>query len=85
MTEIIDYYKDGQNAARHYYKSRYPAGYIKNVKAEDAIKIFLPPVNEQLVQIAMPLPKPRQKWIAGFKKEQITILADMERLKDDGR
>lgn len=85
MTNISDYFKEGQRAATYYYRVYYPAGYIRDANPELVIKLFLPPVEEQLMQISTPLPKNRKKWISGFKKEQITILANMERLRDDGK
>ena len=78
MTNTTDYFKDGQQAAIYYYRVYFPAGYILDANPELVIRLFLPPVEEQLMQIATPLPKNRQKWIAGFKKEQTTILADMK-------
>lgn len=78
MTNEIDNFKEGKSAAKYYYNAIYPSTKNKNVKAEDAIRFFLPPVEEQPVQISMPLPKARQKWIAGFKKEQIKILSELE-------
>lgn len=73
-----NHFEQGQKACREYYASQAFAGLTRGVKAEEAIKLFLPPVDEQLIQVAMPLPKPRQKWLAGFRKEQITVLAELE-------
>jgi hypothetical protein len=73
-----DHFKQGQKACREYYASQAFSGLTRAVKAEQAIKLFLPPVEEQLIQVAMPLPKPRQKWLAGFKKEQNTMIAELE-------
>lgn len=69
-------YLEGVRAAQSYYKS-HGYGYIKNIRAEDAIKLFLPPVKEMMSQISTPLPKPRKDWIKGFKEEQAAILAEM--------
>lgn len=68
-----DDYIAGAHAAQSYYRS-HGYGYIKDVRAEDAIKLFLPNVTEYMTQVSSPLPKPRQNWIKGFKEEQRNIL-----------
>ncbi len=72
-----NYYEMGREAAKMYYSNTSQAfkGYTQNVRAEDAIKLFLASPPESLIMVATPLPKSRQKWIAGFKKEQTIILA----------
>ena len=72
-----EHYFDGIRAAQNYHKY-HGYGYIKNIRAEDAIKLFLPPVNEMLTQISTPLPKPRKDWIKGFKEEQFNILQEIK-------
>ena len=74
-----NYFEQGQKACQAYYKSQAFAGLTRGVKADQAIKLFWPPTDEQLIMVSMPLPKPRQKWIAGFKKEQTAMLADLEK------
>lgn len=78
MTEEIDYFKQGRKACRTYYTGQATSNLTKHVKAEDAMKLYWPPIEEYLSQISSPLPKPRQKWIAGFKKEQVIIKAEMQ-------
>ena len=75
MADNIDYYEQGQTDCLGYYTSQAYTSFSENITAEAAMKIFWPCVEEQQVQIAMPLPKPRQKWLAGFKKKQIEIRA----------
>lgn len=70
-----DYYEKGKQDARGYYGSQAFAGYTRDVSAESAIKLFLPPVHETGMQMAVPLPKPRQDWTNGFKEQQAAILA----------
>ena len=65
-----NHFEQGVEACKQYYTSPNFAGFIRNITPELAMGLFLPPVEEQLVQMVMPLPKPRQKWLAGFKKEQ---------------
>ena len=71
-----EHYLEGVRAAQLYYNAQAYAALTRNIRAEDAIRLFLPPVNEMLTQISTPLPKPRKDWIKGFKKEQTAILAE---------
>ena len=73
-TDVENFFDQGRQAARNYYKSQAFSGLTRFISPEVAIRLFFPPVDEQLVMIAMPLPKNRQKWIAGFKKEQQIIM-----------
>ena len=73
-----EHYLEGVRAAQIYYNSQGFAGYTRNIRPEDAIKLFLPPVNEMLTQISTPLPKPRKDWIKGFKEEQFNILQEIK-------
>lgn len=75
MSDEVNYFEQGREACRQYYTSQAFASLTRNVKAEQAIKLFWPPVEEALIMVSTPLPKPRQKWIAGFKKEQIELAA----------
>lgn len=68
-------YLEGVRAAQSYYKS-HGYGYCRNIRAEDAIKIYLPAVTEAMIQVSTPLPKPRRDWIKGFKEEQAAILLE---------
>ncbi len=72
-----EHYLIGVRSAYAYYYSSHYAGFDRNIRAEDAIKLFLPPLAEILMQISIPLPKPRKDWIKGFKKKQAVILAKM--------
>jgi hypothetical protein len=69
-------YLEGVRAAHSYYNGQGYAGYTRNVRADDAIKLFLPPVTEMMTMVSSPLPKPRRDWIKGFKEEQANILAE---------
>ena len=71
-----EHYLEGVRAAQAFYKSKYYGGFDRNIRAEDAIKLFLPPVVEYLTQVSSPLPKSRKDWIRGFKEEQAAILAE---------
>ena len=72
-----EHYLQGVRDAQCYYRSQGFGGFTRNVRAEDAIKLFLPPVKEMMTQISTPLPKPRKDWIRGFKEEQSSILAEL--------
>ena len=68
-------YEKGKQAAVSYYGSQGFAGYTRNIRPEDAIKLYIKPVNEMNVQMPTPLPKPRADWIKGFREQQTEIQA----------
>lgn len=74
-TDEESWFEQGIEAARNYYSSQAFAGGTDYIAPEVAIKLYLPPENEDLLQVARPMSKQRQKWIAGFRKEQLSILA----------
>jgi hypothetical protein len=71
-------YLDGARAAQYYYHSQAYGSLTRYVKAEDAMRLFWPPVEESMMQVQTPLPKPRRDWIKGFKEEQVNILNELE-------
>lgn len=75
MTNAIDYYELGRAQCQAHYASQAYTGLSESIPAEEAMKLYWPCVEEQNVQIPMPLPQPRQKWLKGFKKAQIEIHA----------
>lgn len=77
-----EHYLEGVRAAQAYYGSQGFSNLTRTIRAEDAIKLFWPPVEEYLTQVSSPLPKPRKDWIKGFKEEQINILEDSGMLLD---
>lgn len=74
MTKKNRDYIDGAHAAEAYYSSQGFASYTRFVRAEDAIKLFLPPVNEAMIQTSTPMPKPRRDWMKGFTDRQKELL-----------
>ena len=78
-----EHYLEGARAAQLYYNSQGYASLTRFIRAEEAIKLFLPPVTEALVQYVTPMPKPRKDWMKGFKEEQAAILAEGNK-KDPG-
>jgi len=77
-----EHYLEGVRACQAYYCSQGFSNLTRQVRAEDAIRLFLPPVAEQMTPISSPLPKPRRDWIKGFKEEQINILEHNNTLLD---
>lgn len=67
------FYMQGVRAAQSYYAS-HSHGFDRHVRAEDVIKMYMPPVEEYLTQVSSPMPKPRKDWIKGFEEEQAAIL-----------
>ncbi len=74
----MDHFAAGQSACQGYYESQAFGGYTQNIRAEDAIKLFLPAPNEQLMMVATPMPKARAAWIRGFKAARAEMLAASE-------
>lgn len=68
-------YAKGKQAAISYYSSQGFYGFTRNIRPEDAIKLYLKPVNEMNLQMPTPLPKSRADWIRGFREQQAEILA----------
>ena len=68
---MSDNYEKGKQDAIAYYSSQAFGGYTRNITPENAIKLFMEPVDEMNVQMPMPLPKPRQDWIRGFREQQL--------------
>jgi len=63
--------EQGAYDANAFYTWRAYASLPRDIRAEEAIKLFLPPVTETMVQYVAPMPKDRKDWIKGFKQEQI--------------
>lgn len=70
-------YKDGARAAIEFYNSVHFVWVVKPVLPEDAMRLFLPPVEQQMMQVQTPMPKPRKDWLKGFKEEQENILREL--------
>lgn len=69
-----NHFEQGKNDAINYYSSQAYSGLTRNIKAEDAMKLFWPAPTESMSQISTPYPKPIQKWLKGFRKGQAGIL-----------
>ena len=52
--EEINYYEQGREQCRVYYNSQAYAGLTRAIKAEDAIKLFWPNVDEMQIMVSMP-------------------------------
>lgn len=74
-TEEVNYFEEGVKFADEYYNSQAYSGGSRYIPPDVAAKLYFPPEEEQLLQVSRPMSKKRQKWIAGFRKRQIEILA----------
>lgn len=72
------HYEQGQQDCRAYYESQGFAALSRTIRPEDAMRLFWPPVNEQLMMVSTPMPKDRAKWMVGFKAERTAIIQKME-------
>lgn len=76
MSDETVYHRQGREAARGFSNSQAFASLSRFITAKEAIRAFLPPVEEQAVQFYTPLPAPRREWLEGFEKELIIIQAE---------
>lgn len=68
-------FESGVQCAKQFYTQKIYAQFDYEIKPELAAKIFLPNVEETMIEMQMPLPKGRQEWLRGFKQEQERILS----------
>ena len=78
----MDHYKEGMKAAIQLYGSKHYQYISKPVRPEDAMKVFLPPIPQTLMQIPTPVPADREQWLRGFREEQETILEELKILEE---
>jgi len=64
-----------------YYNSYSLSGLVKPIRPDDAMKLFWPPIQENLTQMVTPLPADRQAWLHGWKVEYAAMLQDIIREK----
>ena len=77
-------YEQGQADCKKYYEGQAYQSLTRYVRAEDAMRLFWPPVNEMLVQYVAPLPQERKDWIAGFKDAQTHYLEKIDSRRFSG-
>jgi len=79
VSKKLDYTKIGEEAYKVYRESQAYAGLSRNIKPEDAIKLFFPNVEESMMQVSSPLPKNRRDWITGWKAAAKEELKELKR------
>jgi len=62
-----DMYQQGRQDCQGFIKSQGYMGLSRNILAKDAMKVFLPPVPQDMMQVQRPLPKPYADWVKGWK------------------
>lgn len=77
MVDIEINYQAGARAAMAVYNSPNYAWITKPMNPRDAMRLFLPPVNEMRMEMQMPLPQDRQDWMKGFEEEQAAIQEEL--------
>lgn len=55
----------------------------RTVEAKEAMRLFLPPVPQDMVQIQRPLPEPYQAWCRGFERARADVFEWAEQLAAD--
>ena len=66
-----NYKQAGAEAWRAFRDSDQFRQFDRDTPAEDAIRLFLPPENEDMMQVSRPLSKARRDWITGFNEARI--------------
>jgi len=67
MTDKLDMYEEGRQARQGFITSQGYMGLSRNITAKDAMKVFLPPVPQDMMQVQRPLPAGNKKWINGWE------------------
>lgn len=62
-------YEEGRKARKGYVVSQHYAGLSNNITPDTAMKIFLPPIINDKMEIQRPLPKDRKEWVRGWNDE----------------
>ena len=60
--------------------TNYPP-YMVGRRAEDMIKLFLPPVEEFMMSMATPLPKDRVEWMKDYTGAQTIYINELTETK----
>ena len=66
----MNWYECGKHDYRAWVTSKHFAALNHDAHAEDVIRLFLPPIPQDLMQIARPLPHHIQEWLRGFEDEK---------------
>lgn len=61
-----EYYLMGRAAFHAWMNSRHFAQFDRDAPTIDVMRLFLPPVPQDMMQVARPLPKHNQEWLRGF-------------------
>lgn len=68
MSNEIDYYLLGQRNYLAWVSSPQYAQLDHDAPAKFVMKLFLPPVPQDMVQLSRPLPPSYQAWLRGFNE-----------------
>ena len=66
----------GYSAYSQYYESQGYSSFTRNIRPEDAAKLFLPAVEESHMQVSTPLPRARREWVEGWQTAKADDLPD---------
>ena len=61
-----EHYNAGQAAYHAWKTSPHFQQFARTAPVEEVMRLFLPPISQDLVQVSRPLPKDRQEWLQGF-------------------
>lgn len=64
-------YEQGRHDYHAWIQSKHFAPLSKDAPSDCVMKLFLPPVPQDLMQMYRPLPKQYLDWLQGFEREQL--------------
>ena len=65
----VDYFEKGKADREVYFTSQGFASLSRNIKPEDAAKLFLPNEVEDMMQVTRPFSKSKREWLRGWNHE----------------
>jgi hypothetical protein len=77
MSKPSPYFDQGKQNCTEYYNSHGFSSLTRNIRAEDAMRLFWPPVEEAMIMIERPLDKNRSEWLKGWKTQFKEILINL--------
>ena len=67
-----DMHQQGKQDRIGFVKSQGYGSLSRDISAKDAMKVFLPPIANNLMQLSRPLPKDYQDWVNGWEDQKAT-------------
>lgn len=66
----MDHYEEGREARRRFLQSDQFKPFHQDMPGRDAMRLFLPCVPQDMIQVARPLPPRWGEWVRGWDNER---------------